>query len=84
MNGNNNPNEIHVNIDMAITTPVECENCHNDLFDIAFKLRRAPKLLIGAPQDVIVPVQVFVCGECGHVNQEFVPKIGKQEDKPNE
>jgi Ni,Fe-hydrogenase III small subunit len=31
-------------------------------------------LITGTPQDMIIPIDVFVCGNCGGVNQELLPE----------
>jgi len=56
------------------TTPVECEECKGQIFVPAFLLRKVSKLLIGAPEDAIIPIDVFACAKCGHINKEFLPK----------
>jgi hypothetical protein len=37
-------------------------------------IRKASKFLIGAEQDAIIPIPVFACVGCNHVNAEFMPK----------
>ena len=56
------------------STPIVCEECGSDKFTEHYLMRRIPKLLIGAPKDVIVPINVFACSKCGHVNKEFMPE----------
>ena len=54
------------------TTPVKCEKCDNKVFTPVFFLRKVNKLLIGTPEDVIMPIQFgFSCAKCGHINKEF-------------
>ena len=28
----------------------------------------------GTPNDAIVPVELYLCGDCGEINQELLPK----------
>lgn len=56
------------------TTGIKCENCECEVFVPAFVLRKVSKLLIGAQQDGVIPINVFACANCGHVNKEFTPK----------
>jgi hypothetical protein len=37
-------------------------------------LRKASKFLTGTPQDALIPLPVFSCSKCGHVNTEFLPE----------
>lgn len=56
------------------TTGVRCEKCGNGVFLPALMLRRVSRLLIGAQSDGIIPINVFSCSKCGHVNSEFIPE----------
>jgi len=67
-----NPQEqLNVNLDLKQTSPIVCEECGNDMFMPAMKFRKASKLLTGSAKDAIIPVQVFFCSACGHINKEF-------------
>ena len=37
-------------------------------------LRTASKFVTGTPEDAIVPIPVFACDKCGHINEKFIPK----------
>lgn len=67
------PQKQNINIDFSKTVPVKCdaEGCNNDMFMPAMKFRKVSKLLTGAKEDQIVPIQVFMCTACGNVNKEF-------------
>lgn len=64
--------QINLTVDMAET--LKCEKCGHTIFVEGLKVLRFSKLLTGTPQDVIQPVPVFLCGNCGEVNQELLPK----------
>lgn len=70
---NPNANKMNVNIDLSKSIPVVCESteCGGELFMSAMKFRKLPKLLIGTPEDQLVPIQVFVCMKCGEVPSMF-------------
>lgn len=57
---------------------VECKYCEYDIYLNAVHLRKIPKIIVGAPQDVLIPVEVFCCAQCGEVNQELLPEEVKQ------
>ena len=59
---------------LSKTTPIKCEECGNQTFIEATMLRRVSRLLLGEPKDGILPIPVFTCSKCGHVNKEFLPK----------
>ena len=61
---------VQPKIDISSSTPMVCEKCGYDVFIPAMKLRRLSKLAYGGDQDVHIPFQIAVCGECG-AEQEF-------------
>ena len=62
------------NISIDQTTPVECESCGHMYFQQALHLRKASGLLTGTGQTSYIPIPVFSCLSCGHINTEFLPK----------
>jgi len=65
---------VKLNIKLDQTTPILCEQCESSAFQPAVILRKVSKFLSGTPQDGIIPVEVFACVKCGHINEEFEPK----------
>ena len=61
-------------VDISQTTPVFCEECKNDTFIPAFKMRKMSALLSPTGQPTMIPMQVFACTKCGHINKEFQTK----------
>lgn len=59
-------------IDLGKSKPLVCEKCGYDTFITGGKFRRISKLLTGTQQDVIVPIDVFLCGNCGEISQELM------------
>ncbi len=58
-------------IDFSKTTEIKCEICLNDTFEQSLMLRKLSALVSPTNQETVVPVQVFDCKKCGHVNSEF-------------
>ena len=69
----NNPQQ-QFNVDISQTTEVVCEQCGNTTFNHVFQLRKLSALLSPAGQETMIPMQVFACAKCGHVNKGFEPK----------
>lgn len=69
----NNPTQ-QMNVPFENTDPVVCKKCNGKYFTQALALRKASKLLTGQDKDSYVPIPVFACIECNHVNQEFQPQ----------
>lgn len=59
-------------IDLAKSNPVVCAHCGYDIFVDGSKFRKISKLVTGTPQDVVVPIEVLLCGNCGEVCEELL------------
>ena len=70
----NNPNEQQMNIDFSQTTSEVCEKCENDTFQQVFQMRKLSALLSPTGQETMIPIQVFACAKCSHINKGFQPK----------
>ena len=64
----------NINVDLSQTAPGLCEECNGTYFDQALVIRKVSGLLTGQGKPGFVPIPVFRCAECGHVNKEFLPK----------
>lgn len=62
-----------LNISLDKTTPMVCEECENQSFQECVLIRKASKFLTGTNQDAIIPIPVFSCTKCGHVNEDLLP-----------
>ena len=58
-------------IDMSQTTSIKCEKCENSTFKQTLLIRRVSALVSPNGQEQYVPIAVFACEKCGHVNSEF-------------
>jgi uncharacterized Zn finger protein len=65
--------EQQLNISLDKTTGMSCDECGNEVFQEGVLLRKASRFLTGTAQDAMIPIQVFACSKCGHVNEEFLP-----------
>ena len=70
----NNQEQPKVNIDINKTTAEVCESCENDTFSQVFKMRKLSALLSPAGKTSMIPMQVFTCAKCNHINSTFLPK----------
>lgn len=57
------------------TSGIICEKCKNNTFSEAYLLRKVSKFLLASnsDKDQVIPVPVFQCTKCKHVNREFLP-----------
>jgi hypothetical protein len=66
--------EVNMNVALKDTTPIKCEECGNEVFQEGVMLRRVSRFMTGTAQDALMPIPVFACSKCGHVNSDFLPK----------
>ena len=72
-----------LNIGLDKTTATSCDECSNEVFQEGVMLRKASRFITGTAQDAIIPIQVFSCIKCGHVNEEFLPSQLKNKSEDN-
>jgi len=70
----NNPQQPQINVDFSQTTAETCESCENETFTQVFQMRKLSALLSPTGQETMIPIQVFACAKCGHINKGFLPK----------
>ena len=63
--------QMQEQIDISKTSAIKCEKCENQTFKQSLLLRKLSALVSPNGQETLVPVQVFACEKCGHVNSEF-------------
>ncbi len=69
-----NNQQPQMNIDFSQTTAEVCEECGNDTFVQVYQMRTLSALLSPTGQEAKIPIQVFACAKCGHINKGFLPK----------
>ena len=70
----NNPQQPQMNIDFSQSIAEVCEKCENETFNHVFKIRKLSALLSPHGKETMIPMQVFACVKCGHINDAFLPK----------
>ena len=58
-------------IDMSQTTPIKCDKCENQTFKQTLLIRKMSALVSSSGQEMVIPIGVFACETCSHVNTEF-------------
>ena len=56
---------------MKDAAELRCESCDHDTFQEVLKLTKLSKETTGQYKDTLVPVPMFACTKCGHINKEF-------------
>ena len=68
--------QMQETIDFSKTTQIKCEKCEGTTFKQSLLLRKMSALVSPNGQETIIPMQVFACEKCGHVNKEFTDVDG--------
>jgi hypothetical protein len=61
-------------LDLSTSKPILCSECGYDVFLPGTKMRKISKLVAGTDQDVIVPFDILLCGNCGELLEEVIPR----------
>ena len=64
----------NINIKPEDMKDICCENCGGKYFRQVQAFKRLPALISPTGKEQIVPIPVYRCDECGHINEEFLPK----------
>jgi DNA-directed RNA polymerase subunit RPC12/RpoP len=60
-------------IDLSQATEMECTECGGTVFIQGTKFLKISRIITGQPKDGIIPAEVYLCGDCGEINQELLP-----------
>ena len=74
MDGSKTPPNANINIKMSDLKDIVCENCGSKFFRQVQAFKKLSALISPSGKEQIIPVPVFRCDECGHINKEFLPK----------
>ena len=68
------PLPSQVNVDISQADDAKCDKCGHDVFVPVFLIKKVSAIMSPNGQEIIAPVQVFGCNNCGHVYDEFMPR----------
>jgi hypothetical protein len=63
------------------TEAIACKKCGGEIFVQGFGFRKISKLLTGKTKDEVLPVELFLCGDCGEVLNDLLPPGLKVEEE---
>ena len=70
----NKEQQPQMNVDFSKTETISCEKCENDTFIQVYKMRKLSALLSPTGKETMIPIQVFACANCNHIDSIFLPK----------
>jgi ribosomal protein S27AE len=72
--------QANVQLDLSQAETILCEQCQNGLFLASFFLKRISALVSPTGKEAIIPIQVYSCGNCGHINNKLNPTLNPDEE----
>ena len=69
-----NKEQPGLNVDFSQTTAEVCEECGNKTFTQVYLIRKLSALLSPTGTEAKIPLPVFACSKCNHINKSFLPK----------
>ena len=67
--------QISTNANINQTSAVECEKCGYLYFGQGVHIRKVSGILTGTGKPGLLPIPIFYCLSCNHINEEFLPKL---------
>jgi len=64
---------IPMNFSLSDARDMNCE-CGNGIFMDGFKFKKVSRLITGGAKDAVIPVQLYLCTQCGKPLQELLPE----------
>ena len=68
----------NVNIKPEDLEDVVCDNCGCQTFEPVMVFKSLSAVLSPTGQKSLIPLQLYKCTDCGHINDEFIPQNGGQ------
>ena len=62
---------------LAQSKEISCAQCGGIFFRQTFALRKISKLAVGAPQDIVIPMAIHRCDDCGTPLEEEMITLNK-------
>ena len=71
---------LPMGINLNDARDMDCE-CGNKTFMPGYRFKKLSKIMTGQPQDTIIPIEMYLCTQCGKALQELLPL--ELRDKPS-
>jgi hypothetical protein len=76
-------NQQQMNVNLEDTTEIKCDECGNNTFQQGVMLRGVSRFITMTEQDGVMPIPVFYCIKCNHINEQFLPKTRPLDEAPS-
>lgn len=61
-------------VDFSQSLEYVCDKCGHKSFVAQYLIRKFSAFISPSGQEAIVPIQVFACASCSHINDDFIPE----------
>ena len=61
-------------IDLKQAKEMACQDCGGTVFIQGTKFLKVSRLATGQAKDAIIPVELYLCGDCGEILEELLPE----------
>ena len=69
-------------IDASQAKDMNCPHCNNPYFIQAVMVKKISRFVTGTTNDAVLPIDVFLCGNCGQPLEELLPKEFRKNQQP--
>ena len=59
--------KANVKVDLSEADTMKCQSCENPVFIQGYIIKKISAILSPTGKEVIAPIQVFDCGNCGEI-----------------
>jgi len=73
--------EQQVQINPSDLEDITCDECTSQCFEQTFLFKRLSAILSPSGQETVIPMQIYRCADCGHINEMFLPKTAQPLDE---
>lgn len=63
---------------------IMCSDCNGIFFTQTFVFQKISKFKVGSPEDIIVPIPVHRCSDCGTPNMDELAMVNKMVESAGE
>ena len=64
-----------MNIDLNEVDNITCDECKGEHFSPTFVIKKLSPLMSPSGKQTLIPLQIFKCNKCGHINELFLHGI---------
>ena len=72
-----------VKVDLSQAETMKCEYCGNYLFIKSSLIKRLSPLVSPTGEEALIPIEIYSCGNCGHINQKLNPTLSEKTESNN-